>query len=63
MKRMAVCLFLGVALATGFLGCAEKSKTMETKKIETPGGSTTEKTTVEEKKTGDHKDNDTAPKP
>ncbi len=62
MKRMAVCLALGVALSTGFVGCAEKSKTVETKKIETPGGSHTETTTTEEKKTGDER-TDTAPKP
>ena len=62
MKRIAVCLLLGVAMTAGFVGCAEKSKTVETKRIETPGGSKTETTTTEEKKTGDER-TDTAPKP
>jgi hypothetical protein len=63
MKRIAVCCLFALGMSVGMVGCAEKSKTVETKKIETPGGSTTEQTTVEEKKTGDHKDNETAPKP
>lgn len=63
MKRIAICLLLGVAMTAGFVGCAEKAKVQETKKVTTDGGSTTQTTTVEETKTGDHKDNDTAPKP
>jgi hypothetical protein len=59
---MAVCILFGVALTVGFVGCAEKTKVQETKKIETPEGSKTQTTTVEERKTGDER-SDTAPKP
>jgi hypothetical protein len=43
-------------MGLGIMGCAEKTKVQETKKIETPGGSTTQTTTVEQSKTGEHKD-------
>ena len=62
MKRIAICLLLGVAMTAGFVGCAETTKTVETKRVETPGGTATQQTTVEEKKTGDER-TDAAPKP
>jgi hypothetical protein len=57
MKRIAVCCLFALAMSLGMGGCAENTKVQETKKVETPGGSTTEKTTVEETKTGDQKAN------
>jgi len=57
MKRIAVCLLLGVAVSGGLVGCAEKTKVQETKTVTTPGGSDTKTTTVEESKTGEHKEN------
>lgn len=61
MKRILLsALFVGAAgLFTA--GCDEKDKATTTTKVETPGGSTEKKVTVEEKKSGDHKD--TAPAP
>jgi hypothetical protein len=61
MKRIAVCCLFVLAMSLGMVGCAEKSKVQETKKVETPSGSKTETTTTEEKKTGDER-SDTAPK-
>jgi hypothetical protein len=60
MKRLIVCLLLGLATALPIVGCAEKTQVQETKTVETPGGETkvTKETTVE--KTGDHKDGDAA---
>ncbi len=62
MKRF---LFSAVMLGVAglFTGCGETEKASTTTKIETPGGSTEKKTTVEEKKTGDHKDTAPATKP
>jgi hypothetical protein len=55
MKRITVCLLLGLATALPIVGCAEKTEVQETQTVETPGG-TTEKTTTETvEKTGDHK--------
>ena len=61
MKRILLsALFVGAAgLFTA--GCDEKEKAQTKTTVETPGGSTTKTTTVEEKKSGDHKD--TAPAP
>ena len=60
MKRFAVCLLTVVGISLGLTGCAEKTQVQETKKIETPGGSTTVETTKEVTKTGDH---ETKPNP
>jgi len=49
-------------MSLGMVGCAEKTKVQETKTTQTPGGTKTETTTTEEKKTGDER-TDTAPKP
>ncbi len=57
MKRIAVYALLGVTMTFGLLGCAEKAKVQETKTVQTEGGTTKKTTTVEETKTGDHKDN------
>jgi hypothetical protein len=55
MYRTLVCLFcLAVTFAT--VGCAEKHTATKTSEIKTPGGTETQKVTVEEKKTGDLKD-------
>ncbi|MBW8884209.1 MAG: hypothetical protein JF612_05410 [Planctomycetia bacterium] len=62
MKRIAVCCLFVLGMSLGMVGCAEKAKVQETKTTQTPGGSKTETTTVEEKKTGDER-TDAAPKP
>lgn len=61
MKRfLASALILG-ASTIGMVGCEEKSKVEDVKTIKTPSGSDKVTTTVEEKKTGDAKDNATTP--
>jgi hypothetical protein len=59
MYRTLVCLLCLCGLTLGTLGCAEKSKTQQQTKIQTPGGTETKTVTVEDKKTGDLKDNNT----
>jgi hypothetical protein len=57
MKRfLASTLIIGVS-TFGLVGCEEKSKVEDVKTIKTPGGTDKVTTTVEEKKTGDQKDN------
>ena len=57
MKRIAVCCLVALGMSLGMGGCAEKTQVKETKTVTTPGGSDTKTTTVEEKKTGDQKEN------
>ncbi len=47
---------VALALVFGGVGCAETKKTESETKVTTPNGTDTKKTTVEEKKTGDLKD-------
>ena len=62
MLRTLMSLFCVGGLTIGTIGCAEHTKTKETTRVETPGGSDTKTVTVDEKKTGDLKDNnETAP--
>ena len=57
MKRfLAPVLIAGIA-SCGLVGCEEKSKVEKTTTVTTPNGTDTVKSTVEEKKTGDQKDN------
>jgi len=63
MKRIAVCSCVVLSLAFGVVGCAEKTQVKETKQVTTPGGSDTKTTTVEERKTGDHKDDNAGTTP
>jgi hypothetical protein len=59
MYRTLVCLLCLTGLTLAPLGCAEKSKSQHETKVTTPGGSDTKTVTVEDKKTGDLKDNNT----
>jgi hypothetical protein len=54
MARLLACMLLGSVLSLSLVGCAEKTQVKETKKVETPGGTNTQTTTIEEKKTGDN---------
>jgi hypothetical protein len=54
MKRVAICFLAVVGLSLGMVGCAEKTQVQETKKVETPEGSTTVETTKEVTKSGDN---------
>lgn len=56
-RILALLCLVGLTLAVP--GCAEKTTVKETMKIETPEGSHTKTVTVEDKKTGDLKDNNT----
>ncbi len=59
MKRtLGICSSVAVALAMvfGSAGCADTTKTTETKKLDTPNGTVEKKVTEEVKKTGDMKD-------
>ncbi len=49
-------LVLGVVSLplVGLVGCAEETQVTAEKSVETPGGSTTQTTTTEVEKTGDH---------
>jgi hypothetical protein len=56
MKRILVpALILGVLSMFSVVGCGETTKTEDTTKVTTPGGTDTVKQTTEEKKTGDAK--------
>ena len=55
MKRVLLSAVM-FGMAGLFIGCGETDKATTTQKIETPGGTTEKKVTVEEKKTGDHKE-------
>ena len=57
MKRILVCMLCVLGLSVGLVGCGEKTSVQKTEKVTTPGGTDTKKTTVEETKTGDLKDN------
>ena len=59
MCRTLVALLCLVGLSLGIAGCAEKTQVKEQTRIDTPGGSSTKTVTVEERKTGDLKDNNT----
>ena len=62
MYRIAVCLLCLGGMTFGIVGCAEKTKVEKTTKVQTPGGTDTKTITIEEKKTGDQKEN-AAPNP
>ena len=57
MKRILMVVLTVTGLSVGMVGCAEKTKVQETKKVETPSGTATETKTDEIKKTGDQKEN------
>jgi len=58
MSRTLVCLLCLVGLSLAPLGCAEKTQVKQQTKTTSPGGGTDTKTvTVEDRKTGDLKDN------
>jgi hypothetical protein len=56
MKRLAVCVLLGLATTLPVVGCAEKTEVQKTTTVETPGGETTKTETTTVEKTGDHKE-------
>jgi hypothetical protein len=57
MKRILVCILFVFGLSAGIVGCSEKTQVKKTETVNTPGGSDTKTTTIEDKKTGDMKDN------
>jgi len=57
MYRTLVCLFFVAGLSLAPLGCAEKHTATQTSELKTDHGTDTKKVTVEERKTGDLKDN------
>ena len=54
MKRIVVCLMIATGMTVGAIGCTEKTQVQKTTKVETPEGTNTKTTTIEEKKTGEN---------
>ena len=61
MKRIAVCVLLGLASTLPIVGCAEKTEVQKTTEVETPKGSTTKTETTTIEKTGEHREGDAPP--